>query len=214
MKKVIRGMAIVLISVVVLTACSGGISVQSGTWDGNVFTNESTGIKFTMPEEGGLRRLTESEIMDIVGAGADILVSEGAFTQREIDFGEANSVYEFYVMNDNADFVSLMYERASFGVSIDDYVNIMEENLIGMYEALGLTVRVPPSSSVTVAGEQFKKITVTIEDIVIDFFGNTITLYQDYYMRKQGNIFIGICVSYDNESTADFKNIINAFSAV
>jgi hypothetical protein len=191
-------------------ASTGGFT--TGTWDGNVFTNESTGIKFTMPEGDGLVRLSDSEIQAVLGLGEEAMIATGTASRQEIDFSRVNHAYEFYLTNNNDDAMFLMYEGVTpFTPTEENYIAILVSQLVEMYATFGFESTVLPNTNVTIAGKQFVKGSLEVDVPIFDDY--SFTFYQDYFVGIQGGMFIIISTTYDDDSPASFLDIMSGFAA-
>lgn len=162
MKKRSTLAALVLAAALVLslTACSSGpkeskqpeesntpapeVTLTRGTWTDNVYTNESLGLTFTMPESW--TKMDDATILSMMGSSA-----------TEISI-EDDEVYDMMALDaNNGDNVIIMMVKTQDGgiLSLDNYITVLSaqmgtEGTVGdtfEQELGGVTYKVMPVSS-------------------------------------------------------------------
>jgi hypothetical protein len=168
--------------------------IQLGSWseDGGTFTNEWSNIKFTLPE--GWSAMTEDELNQLLAAGADILVNDGAVSQAELDLSGLKTAYDFGVYTGlGMPNVMLTYENLSLTLGAG---NLDEQ---GYYDVLKEQILAVDSLGLVETGVYDK--TIGDEKYLVGSFEALDGLYvQDYYIRKDGGVIIAFIVTYNTET--------------
>ncbi len=168
----------------------------TGTWDGNVFTNEWLNIKITFPD--GITIMTEDEIKKVVGAGKEVIVNRGDYSEAQLNYSEEMTVYDFMVtLPDGGSSVSLVYEKSAMGSQLDGeaYLNAVKDQLSAVAD---MQYECEDVETVELAGSSFAKLHTST-------MGGA--LYQDYFgINKDGRI-ASIIVSYLPDSEEVVKTI-------
>ena len=170
-----------------------------GSWDGNVFTSEFAGLRFTMPNNWLAG--SDEEIAALMGVSLDFLSERGMrFSERIL---ELTNIYDMMVQNPfNGDSVALMYENLSMhigGSQITEtlYLEILREQL----NSLGIGYTFSDITETVIAGETFKTLEAALPD-----FG-----FSQFYHARRIDSFICLIIV-----TIDFGNddMISSFSGL
>ena len=71
--KLLLGLTAALIMTApILTGCSSDVEIDLGSWNGNIYTNESLGLTFTMPEHWIINDDTETDDGTIIMAAGNM----------------------------------------------------------------------------------------------------------------------------------------------
>ena len=121
------------------------VTVEQGTVDGNVYTNESLGIQATIPE--GFVLYTDEQIQEVLGVGTEMMEA----ADYDVDaLEEGGTLYEVMASAADGSNVQIVIENtevsAGMKVSVEQYAKILEKNLKTTYEANGIEVE---DSSIT-----------------------------------------------------------------
>ncbi|MCL1823071.1 MAG: hypothetical protein FWG44_02600 [Oscillospiraceae bacterium] len=209
-KKYTAILIILVMAVSLFTACGsdilGGIiggekgnyKITAGGWDGDTFTSEWSNITFTVPES--MRKFTNREMLDIT------LWLEGAISNHdqsagvERDLSKWGAFVDFAVIEKEAEesYVIVYYVGANKNETAQDFINELEtENINYVITEFGVTPVKTPRSTMRIAGETFQKGGYYIE-FTDSEYDDDFTLYTDYLVRKQGDLFIVFVVEYDD----------------
>ncbi len=170
-----------------------GEDFATGTWEGNVFTNEWLNMKITFPD--GITIMTEDDIKQVVGAGAEVMVNSGDYSEAQLKLSEAMTVYDFMVtLPDGGSSVSLMYEKNLLGSQMDGeaYLNTVKDQLSAMAD---MQYECEDVETVDLAGNSFARLHTSA-------MGGA--MYQDYYSMNKDGRLASMIVSYlpDSEEVA------------
>lgn len=184
--------AIVVISLIV----NASKTVEHGTINGNVYTNESIGIKFTKPEEWNF--LSDEELVEFNNGS----ISAEGFSDLASTLKEIESVYEMSAQSPlgNNIIVQLGYIPNSSSYSAEDFLNefadqLESESLLTDYNIGKITKR-------EIAGEQFS----TLDATTVKSY---VTAHQRVCARKHGNyIVIFIMTAFSQEDLEAIENMI------
>jgi hypothetical protein len=185
---------------------------QLGVWDGDTLINEWAGIKFTVP--AGLTRLSAAEIAMIAEVGTDVMINDGQVSQHDLDLAAATYAYEFFVAGESfMPQMFLMYQRDMMGAigSPENYVNTTLDMVVDAYLSLGMAAQREPSTTLTIAGEEYYAGSITFEAETV--YG-TMKGYQDFVVRKEDGMFIVFGLTYAEEEKDLIYNALNSITAV
>ena len=178
-----------------------GPAFQTGTWDELVFTNPWLGLTLTFPEDSYV--CTEEEVQAVLGAGQEVLVNNGNYTEAQLKLSEATTVYDFMVvLPDGQSNIQLAYENikltaGGMDISAEDYLNIVWEQVSKIAD---MQYKKEGEEKVDLAGQSFAKLSASLMEGA---------LYQDYYSICLGDHMVTMTVSYVPES----KDVVNELIA-
>ena len=178
---------------------------QTGTWDGLVFTNPWLNLQIAFPE--GTHIASEEEIEATVGAGAEVIVNDGLYTQEQMDVSNALSIYDFMVtLPDQVSNIQLMYENTVLAgeadISAADYLDIISQQLVSLES---MQYEILESGQAVIAGEEYEYLDLTA-------LGGT--LGQSYFCRRKDSYIVSLIVTYIESSFQDVVDILNGAVAV
>ncbi|MDR0813833.1 MAG: hypothetical protein LBO63_07535 [Oscillospiraceae bacterium] len=182
-----------------VAACSPTGKIAEGTWEGDTFTNTWSQIKLTLPEN--TRKLSETEISGLLGAGEDVLINDGIANETALNTTKARTVYDFFLyVNGGTASIFLAYENLTIwgkSLTIADYLKQLQDQVSQVAE-LGYVFL--GEETATVAGENYTVHKYSVAD----------QFYQRYYVRKLDGAFATIVTTYPVESESDILNFIDS----
>ncbi len=174
-----------------------------GEWEENIYTNDFVGLTFTYPE--GFTLLTDEELINMF----EIELDDSKFDEQKDNFEEAmelaTTFFDFTLMNYNTgENVMLMVEDLtktnSIDVTTDVYMDLFIENLISVLE---YSFVIGDKYDVVIAGETYRVVDVTIEDMAI----------QKVYIRKKSKYMIALTmfeiIGLENGTAKVFEELKN-----
>lgn len=153
-----------------------------GEWQETIYTNDFVGLTFTYPE--GFTLLTDEELINMF----EIQLDESELDEQKDSFEEAmklaTTFFDFTLMNYNTgENVMLMVEDLtktnSIDVTTDVYMDLFIDNLTSVLE---YSYVIGNEYEVVIAGETYRVVDVTIEDMAI----------QKVYIRKKSKYMIAL----------------------
>lgn len=153
-----------------------------GEWQETIYTNDFVGLTFTYPE--GFTLLTDEELINMF----EIQLDESELDEQKDSFEEAmklaTTFFDFTLMNYNTgENVMLMVEDLtktnSIDVTTDVYMDLFIDNLTSVLE---YSYVIGDEYEVVIAGETYRVVDVTIEDMAI----------QKVYIRKKSKYMIAL----------------------
>jgi hypothetical protein len=187
-------------------------SIERGSWDesGNVFTNEWSNIKFTMPE--GYIHSTDEEIDEMMKGAAEIYKGEdsNAIEDLTVDLSQMRTIYDFFV-KPTAGFVNvqLLYENLAFNQVEDEqaYIDTTKTQLEGL-ENSGMVFKMLGTSDASIAGKTWKKADFSLETAGAEYV-------QEVYVRKteEGNVMYVLTLTYAPGEESQAAALMDGFSA-
>ncbi len=186
---------------------SGGeVSFQTGTWDGLTFTNPWLNLTIPFPEDSYV--YTEEEMKAVLGAGQDVLINNGTYTESQLALAEALTVYDFMVtLPDGNSNVQIAYENVKLttggkGIKAEDYLKLVSSQLSSITD---MKYQMDDVSQVEIAGQAFAKLSATLMDGAF---------CQDYYCINVGDRMATITVSYLPESVSVVEELIQGITKI
>lgn len=189
---------------------SNAKAFESGSVEGNVYTNTSIGITATIPE--GMTLADDATIQQMNEAGAAQIAASNENISDE-DLAKATDAvsYEFVASTaDGSATIQVMSENTKISsgraVAADAYLSSVESTLKTTYESIGLTVNMNKENT-TIAGLDFTK-----DEIVIS--GGMQEVRQDYYIYKMGDNIYSIALTYIDGAESYAEGFINSITAI
>ena len=182
-----------------------GTQFQTGTWDGLVFTNPWLGLKITFPEEAYI--FTEDEMKSVLGAGQDILVNNGNYTESQLTMAEALTVYDFMVsLPDGQSNVQMAYENIKLttggkGIEPKEYLEIVFSNLESIKD---MQYEMGEMTEVEIGGKTFAKLPASL-------MGGA--ALQEYYSTRIGDHMATMTFTFVEDSAAVIEEIVAGIEA-
>jgi hypothetical protein len=170
-----------------------------GNLTADSLTSEYLNLKFTKPE--GFIMATHEEIDQMVQFSSEIIFKDDMKTM--IDYAKAVTVYEMFVQSPyglpNA---SLFLEKVMSNMTVELYIAAVKSQLVAL-ETIQYSVH-EETVIASVAGQNY-----TVLSAQASYAGSD--LFQDYYLRKQGDRIIGIIVTYTEDTEASKDELLDAF---
>jgi hypothetical protein len=168
-------------------------AIQSGAWNGDVFTNEWVNISFTLPD--GWRALTEDEIraqmelgLSAAGGDASQALQEAAMARTANDFVIAGALG---VPSITATYENISYSPLTANLNADEYFEAMKLQLSGMGFDFGDT------SEVQIAGETYYLCEASLAVM------EGVNMYQRFYLRKLDGAIVMFAATFMSENLAE-----------
>lgn len=177
------------------------VTAERGTFDGNVYTNESMGFQATFPE--GCTMYSDEEIQEVVGNGSDIM--EEAYDSDTIENSLSGTIYDVIAVTaDQTTNIQIVMEdtevTAGRELTADEYAQAMTTNLKTAYKSAGIDVGEPEVTDATLGGMDFKVVSLSAGQMT-----------QEYYAHKVGNYMLVFTMTYtDPTAVQEFLNSVTA----
>ena len=187
-------------------AAAEGTDFKRGVVDGNVYTNEFAGFKFTAPD--GWKFADDEVILQMMNLGAETAYSSNSDAIKKIV--EQATITDALCMNSaSTQNITITYENLSKNVAlstdttVDDYYSILERQLAAV-PTIKYTKEAGPET-IQMAGKDFLKAVYKAEM-------NNLELEQAYYLRREGDFILLIsCTAYNmDEDISTFENYFSA----
>lgn len=177
------------------------VIAERGTFDGNVYTNESMGFQVTFPE--GCTMYSDEEIQQVVGNGSEIM--EEAYDSDTVENSISGTIYDVIAVTaDQTANIQIVMEdtevSAGRKLTAQEYAQAVKTNLKLAYETAGIEVGDMEVTDATYGGMDFK---------VVSLSANGMT--QEYYAHKNGNYMLVFTMTYtDATPVQEFLNSVTA----
>ncbi len=181
------------------------VDFQTGAWDGLTFSNPWLGLKVTLPEDSYI--YTEEDMQAVAGAGQEILINGGNYTDLDMKIADAVTVYDFMAsLPDGQSSIQLAYENVRLttrgqGISAAEYLEVVWQQLASIGD---IECKLEGTEETELGGKTFAKISVSL-------MGGAI--YQDYYSMCKGSHMAVFTVSYLPESKAVAEEMMEGIRA-
>lgn len=189
-------MTMLFLMACILSSCSltAKPDFSRGKWEGDIYTNESAGLSFQLPEEWTFS--DDKDLASRMRVSADQLSQPG--TPFNENMAAIPSVYDMIAINTNGAVIMVIFENLNL---IADGLNMTEEDYMAILQA-----------SIEKMGAGF-----TFSEIVDAKIGNQTykmtevdigVAAQQYYVRKVGShmVVISVRASGDDDLTAIMAN--------
>lgn len=155
---------------------NSGEQLSMGSWQENVYTNDFLGLEFRMPDSW--EHSSDTQIAQMVGISGDIVFGGEEFMQRVLEL--PSMYYVFASDPSTGNNLSIFTDRPSEAVAMEDYVNIVKNQLQGMTE---IVYEVGNPSKEIVGGKEITTIEARASEYNMD---------QKYYIYQRGRYFVGM----------------------
>lgn len=175
-----------------------------GTWEGRTFTNTWLGLSLTLPE--GSYIYTDEDMSLIVGAGQEVLVNNGTYTDDQLREGNIITIYDFMAaLPDSQSVVQLLYENTRYNakgkdISAGEYLDEIAGQLTAISD---IDVEIGEKEEAELAGKTFTKLSIAIDQKCVD-----------YYCLRLGNRMVTLAINYTPESKAMIQELVEGITAV
>jgi hypothetical protein len=191
-----------IIMLILAVSCRENTSdtIQHGTWDVSrqVFTNEWSNLRFTLPE--GFNIATEAEINEMIESGSGQMDDEN---KAAIETTKQSLVSDFLIYTSEMKIPSFQmnYEDLNAskmnGISEAKYIVSMESQF-KLLESQGIFYTKIEEHSVDLAGRTWS---------LVEFSLNEDKLIQDIYLHIEGSVMYMLTLTY----TPEYRETIDAF---
>ena len=178
------------------------VTVEQGTVDGNVYTNDSLGIQATIPE--GFVLYTDEQMQEVLGVGTEMMEA----ANYDVDaLEEGGTLYEVMASAADGSNVQIVIENtevsAGMKVSVEQYAKILEKNLKTTYEANGIEVE---DSSIT----EENKNGLDCQRVYVTFAGVT----QEYYITEIDGYMVSFAATYTETAPESIQPFFDSITAI
>lgn len=212
MKKIFRKGIIILMIVAMLavTACNKSdakSTFKTGSFDGTVFTNEWSNLRFEFPEN--LKIATPDEIKALVAQGNAGLYADDEKLENAMNkAAELKLAYDFLVTNEDGSLnIQLTYENLAMsvgGTKLDEKA-YLETALKPVFEDASLGYELLGEEKVNIADKEFYKYSMS---------GFNGAIMQDMYCHKIEDRMIVFAVTYVPTLADQANEIVSKISTV
>lgn len=181
----ILAIVLTLSSVLIMSGCGLFSKVQRGSVDEKAYTNESLGVKFTLPE--GWAFYSEERLAELSGVDVEVIKDSKALKNKDFV-----SLHDFLAIDPKCgNNVSLVIDKASQFKNTDKLVDNLKEQIEGRTIDGCIYTASDNNSKVKLGSEEWTSFDVEIK------FGEQI-VNQYIFCRKIGNMFVYIMCSEGN----------------
>lgn len=212
MKKVFKKSVIVLliIAMLAITACNKSdakSAFKTGSFEGMVFTNEWSNLKFEFPED--FKIATQDQIKALLQQGNAGLYDDNEALEKAMNkAAELKLAYDFLVTNDDSSLsIQLTYENLSMsvgGTKLDEK-GYLETALKPVFEDESLGYELLKEEKVNIADKEFYKYSMS---------GLNGMIMQDMYCHKIEDRMIIFAVTYVPNLADKAAEIVSKISTV
>ena len=198
MKKAVA-FILLIVTVTLLCACGSNVKVKHGSTEGNIYTNESIGLKFTKPDKWTFA--TESEIANIMNIAAEEFDIEEMLEQ-----GKTATIVEFLAMDrTTGNNVSMNFENLeksnSTLISEKKYIEYSKEKMQEQFKSHGYEFG--EIKDAKLGNVNFKTFEATCKY-------NGVSMKQQMYIKKYGSYMAVITITVVNgASVSDVENMFS-----
>jgi hypothetical protein len=177
---------------------SNEASIERGTWNGDIYTNDFSGIKFTLPN--GWVSATAEEIAQLIGVSEDILKDDQKWM---IDSAKLTTIYDMYAHDPNTGnnvfvlFTNLTMSAGGTELTEKDVLETAKQQLTAL-ENIEYTF-----------GDYFNAEIGGKEYLAMKGLEEVKGYDQYYFIRRQDDHMIGIIATFFDE--ADIDSILTQF---
>lgn len=194
--KRVLAMGMVLVSTLCLTAC--GNKVDTGSWNGDIFTTKYAGIQMEVPLDTWTK-MSSTDISTLTSVPSSDIDEMATNPDKVNDMAVApimavKRTEQCYVITEYVDLKNDLFN------SMHDENDYMDSLKIEM-NAKGFTVG--ESRSDVMAGRTFISCNATLDS-------NGITIYGDYYITKEGSKLLVIIAAYTPSFKSGVDDIIES----
>lgn len=165
----------------------GSTPIERGTIEGNTYVNESINLEFEKPDDWTF--YSDEELTEAFNTGSDL----AGYSDFQQAIAEQKTVYEMGAKNAYGANLLLVFEKATSGVGEEGYLDLLN---ISINNQSTFEYEFTDQREVNLGDE-----TYIVADLQTDYYSSTI--YQRYYIRKQGNYMISVIVSAASTSELD-----------
>ena len=212
MKKIFKKSIIILMIVAMLavTACNKSdakSTFKTGSFDGMIFTNEWSNLKFEFPED--FKIATPEEIKALVQQGNAGLYEDDEKLEKAMNkAAELKLAYDFFVTNNDSSLsIQLTYENLAMsigGTKLDEKA-YLDTALKPVFEDKSLGYELLKEEKVNIADKEFYRFSMS---------GYNGAIMQDMYCHKLEDRMIVFAVTYVPTLADEANEIVSKISTV
>ncbi len=198
---------IALFATIAILLCFSGCASKTvytrGTWKGNLYTNETLGFTYTMPD--GWTAKSDDALMVSIDNGYAALTEE---QKKDYDYSKNKTIYDFMVSEENGfSSLQLMVENLSMtagagSMKEEDYARSLKQQL---EKITSITYSVEEPYSAELYDCTYLVLPTVVEDPTVD--GER--LCQDYYIHKNGKLMATFTGVYLESEREDFVQLLS-----
>ncbi len=177
-----------------------------GSWSGDTYSNEYTGITFTLPS--GWFALTSNQITELLQSGSSTISEDMNLDEDDLNAQISETdYYDFYVSNASGsakfclDIVDLTKSKAT-DMTEEQYLQQMAAVLESL-TSVSVTCDDPQDS--TLHGEAVKAMNVSF----LDASGNVVGIESIYAIKKETYMFVYMASATDNAGVEEVQSIFD-----
>lgn len=176
-------------------------TAERGTFEGNVYTNNSMGIQVTFPENCTV--LSDEEMKQAEESSSDIM--EENYDSEAVEKSMSGTIFDVMATIDGSTSIQIMLEdtkiTTGMRLTADLYAQALVSNLKLGYESAGMDIGEPAVTEETLGGVDFSVVTLSANGMT-----------QEYYIHQVDNNIMGIILTYtdDGAIVEEFLNSITA----
>ena len=175
-----------------------GVEYSMGSWNGNVYTNEFLGMKYTMPE--GWTKYSNEQINElyqgVLDNNQDLFELDTEELKKAIN--ESAVFFVFSINNNTGSNIQIMSEKPAMKVTADQYMEALETGLSTVSSVDYTDIKV---SKTNVGGIDFNTLTATANV-------SGISMKQAYYTIPVEDLFVSIIVT-DTSNEVNINDLIS-----
>ncbi len=199
MKKTLSVLIAALLALLAFAGCGSGTQLSHGVWEGNTFSNESTGIKITADDSWTIS--SDDDLASLMNITVD-KITDGESNIFQEYVLKLQTIYDAMVTTPNGSSIVVMYENlaysASTGLTEEEYLDVLKDNLPSQLS--GLECNFGDYSKQEIGSNTYTLLKAEITDYALE---------QYYFVRKLDNYMSVIIVTtYGSDSIDD---LLSAF---
>lgn len=209
MKKRIMTCMLALAVVFSMTACGEEkkeeVTAERGTIEDNVYTNESMGVKLTLPE--GCTLFSDEEIKQVIGNGADIMEEAGTDSEA-VENSLSGTIYDVIAVTaDQTANIQIIMEdtenTAGRALTAKEYSEVMINSLKTAYAGAGVEMGEAEITEETLGGMEFSKVSVSVNG-----------MKQEYHTHQVGKYVLVFTVTYTETAAEAVQQFLDSVTAL
>ena len=166
-------------------APQSGDTIRRGVWKNGIYTNESAGLQFLLPD--GWFIATDQEIADMMGVGLDVLISDSDTDLSALmDSLNINTIYDMLVSDVTGASIMIAFEKLAFPlnrISEDQYIDAAGNAL----KEMGMDATVTNNNeSVKIGDNMWRSFNIAMNfgDVTVTM-RNFVVIHNDYAFLLQ-----------------------------
>ena len=191
------------------TACNGSnkkgedsesITYEKGILTETTFESESLNLKFQLPD--GYVMATQEDLDNILDDSCELVFQDE--NKTVVDYLKMNTFYEMMAANSSYyPSVMIISEKPTLSnMTMDQYIENQKKQL----QSLDLDYAIEDEvKDYTLLEEEYKELNLSSEL-------PTISVYQRYLIRKVGNRFVALIISYTDDQENEVETLLDSFS--